>query len=228
MTLPSSTIANWFSGLVCVARYFVASEKSSAPSVLKSSVTTQFSWFVGTPACALVTRLPSISVGPRRNFCWPGLREVVAQARHEGLVGNVREGVAARVRAVVLGVGLRRHPGQLRGQQLLAGRVLRRERRCHGGGPCAAQDRYGRQRCGLVGGGSVGRRVRGVDRTELELSRLTDELDELVLLHVRHRDLDLVAARGGDLGLADAERVDALLDDRPGQVQAVLVDRSRA
>ena len=34
--------------------------------------------------------------------------------------------------------------------------------------------------------------------------------DQFVLLHVRHRDHDLPVAGRGDLGLADAEAVDAL------------------
>ena len=113
---------------------------------------------------------------------------------------------------------------QLRGRPPVAGRAgARRSRRRLGArrrGP-----RRGRLR---RRGDGRGHRLGGVHGPEPQHGGLPDQPDELVLLDVGHADDDLPVAGGRHLGLADAEAVDARLDDRPGQLQAVRIDLARA
>jgi hypothetical protein len=63
--------------------------------------------------------------------------------------------------------------------------------------------------------------LRRVHRPEPQNGSLADEPDELVLLHVRHGDDDLVVTGCGYLGLADAQAVHTTLNDGLGQLQTV-------
>ena len=71
ITSESSTIANWFSGGCRQARVPVTLSKVAPPALLNSRFTTHWTWFCGTPAEAVVSWVPSISVGPSRYFSVP-------------------------------------------------------------------------------------------------------------------------------------------------------------
>ncbi len=77
MASPSSTIPNWFCGLVCSFRWPVTMRNCSAPSGLNSSSTSQATEFCGTPAFARLTCSPLISTGPSRYLYWLALSQVI-------------------------------------------------------------------------------------------------------------------------------------------------------
>src|SRR6185369_4912873 len=64
---------------------------------------------------------------------------------------------------------------------------------------------------------------RGVDLPEAELGGLPDQVDDVGAAAARHRDLDLVAV-ALDLGLGDAQAVDALTNDVDRLVDRPAVD----
>lgn len=76
--MPSSTIANWFCGLVLVEIALVTCSKAAAPVLLNSSDTTQLTWLCGMPAEAWVRSLPEITVGDSRYFMVPVWSQVIS------------------------------------------------------------------------------------------------------------------------------------------------------
>ncbi len=93
-----------------------------------------------------------------------------------------------------------------------------------------ARRRFSGRRAGRsVGrGGLRGDLLGRLHGTEPQHRRLADQPDELVLLDVGHGDDDLLVAGGDDLGLADAEAVHPVLDDRLGELQAGGIDGTGA
>ena len=130
--------------------------------------------------------------------------------------------------AVGLGVvGGRGRGRQLRRRSAVAGRTGARAPGAAAGVASWARSRTRTAR-GRRGCSRRGHRLRGVERTEPQHGGLPDQRDQLVLLDVRHADDELVVAGGGDLALADPQRVDPGLDDALGQLQAVRIDLSGA
>ena len=252
IAMPSSTIANWFCGGCLAERAVVAVSNSRPPSALNSRFTCHAMPFCGMPAAALASWSPSISVGPSRYFsvpvwsqanrAWSGTSFgllVAGELRERGLAGLGRLPLHRLVRRRALRRRqpdtpcrrLRRGGRQRRERLVVAARAGLRARR-RSGGRSRAGARLGRGFCARATAGrsgGLGRRRRlhllgRVHGPEAEQRRLADQTDQFVLLHVRHGDDDLPVAGGDHLGLADAQAVHPVLDDRLGQLQAVRVD----
>ena len=201
----------------------------------------------------MVSWSPSIRVGPSRYFSVPSSSQAnsgwSATSSHRRVAGELGEGGLARLagchsmawsggvpwpsadrQASPAGCGGAvgsAGNGRLLPDRAGLGTALGVAGLGRGGvGSSGAVDSRGRR--GGLGCGWRGDLLGGVHGAEPQHGGLADQLDQLVALHVRHGDDQLLVPGGGHLGLAHAQAVDPALDDRLGQLQAVGVDRSAA